>query len=173
MRAQFGYVFWGLIFVLLHFKINGFDLLPDIIGFGLIAIGASNLAVLSQQFRLASSLSIVLAILWAIGLAISGDAGILFGVLVTILNCAMMWSLLGGIIDFTTSRDRRDLAELAQKYRVFYVGFMAGMYILVIVARGSGALGGLIAIAAIVVMITLLVLIMRLVHRVRYEVAQE
>jgi hypothetical protein len=173
MRTQFGYIFWGLIFVVLHFKINGFDILPDIIGYGMIVMGASRLAAHSNQFHVASSFSILLAIFWVIGLAITGDAEFLLGIVVGIANCAMMWSLLGGVAEFTTARNRTDLAESAYQLRVFYVAFIAGVFVFSLIARNSGAFGGLIAIVAVILMITLLVLIMRLIHRVRYEVADE
>jgi hypothetical protein len=41
MSTSFGYIFWGLILVILDFKINGFDLLPDVIGYVLVGIGSA------------------------------------------------------------------------------------------------------------------------------------
>lgn len=56
------YIFWGYIFVFFHLKINGFDLLADVIGWALIAAGLSGLADKSEHFSKAKP--------WAIGLAI-------------------------------------------------------------------------------------------------------
>jgi hypothetical protein len=172
MSARLGYIFWGLIFVVVHIKINGFDLLPDIIGYALIAFGATGLVSLSPQFGLAGSLSVMLAVGWMIGLAVSGGAAVAFGLLMTAVNCGMVWSLLGGIIDFTRSKERHDLAEKAQNRRVAYVVSMGVIWLLLLVARESRSLAALAAVTALIAMLVILVLILHLVHRVRFEVAE-
>ena len=45
------YIFFGWLLVFLHFRINGFDLLPDFIGYGLIFAGCRQLSSLSHYFN--------------------------------------------------------------------------------------------------------------------------
>jgi hypothetical protein len=90
----------------------------------------------------------------------------------TAVNCGMVWSLLGGIIDFTRSKERHDLAEKAQNRRVAYVVSMGVIWLLLLVARESRSLAALAAVTALIAMLVILVLILHLVHRVRFEVAE-
>lgn len=50
MRSSFGYIFWGLLIVMVDININGFDILPDVLGHILVATGTARLAPLSSQF---------------------------------------------------------------------------------------------------------------------------
>lgn len=53
MRRAFSQIVWGLIFVLVNFRIGGFDVLPDWIGYPLILAGLSTLRTLHLRFKIA------------------------------------------------------------------------------------------------------------------------
>ncbi len=55
---------WGFVFILFHFKINSIDLLPDFIGYILVAIGIGSLSENLGHLKLLRPLSIIIAI-WA------------------------------------------------------------------------------------------------------------
>jgi hypothetical protein len=168
MSTNFGYIFWGLILAFLDFKINGLDLLPDVLGFGLIGLGAVGLQSLSPKFSLAGALSFFLAVSSLIGLAVSGEAAKAFSVVVTGINCAMFWSLLGGIGDYTNSTERHVLTSRAHNLRIGYVAMMCGTLLLGLTGHELGAAGALLGAAAVIAMIVVMVLILHLIHQVRY-----
>ena len=47
IATRFGQVFWGLLLVILDVTINRFDILPDFIGYILVAVGLGGLTGLS------------------------------------------------------------------------------------------------------------------------------
>ncbi len=53
---------WGFVFILFHFKINSIDLLPDFIGYILVAIGIGSLSENLGHLKLLRPLSIIIAI---------------------------------------------------------------------------------------------------------------
>lgn len=55
-------IFIGYILIFFHLKINGFDLLPDFIGYILIVIGLGQLAAESEQFVKAKSWAVIMTI---------------------------------------------------------------------------------------------------------------
>jgi hypothetical protein len=56
-------IFWGLFLVVLDFRINGFDILPDFLGFVLIAMGLGLLVLLDRRFLTARVLAVLLIVL--------------------------------------------------------------------------------------------------------------
>jgi len=55
----FGKIFWGFLFFF-DFRIQGFDILPDIIGYWLIYIGLKELVSMSSHFAAAQKYAVVL-----------------------------------------------------------------------------------------------------------------
>ncbi|WP_062106177.1 hypothetical protein [Bacillus niameyensis] len=55
-------VFWGMLLVFLSFKINHFDLLPDFIGYFIVASAMNDLVSFSHTFSKAKKVAIILAI---------------------------------------------------------------------------------------------------------------
>lgn len=53
---------WGFVFILFHLKINSIDLLPDFVGYILVAIGIGSLAENLGHLKLLRPLSIIIAI---------------------------------------------------------------------------------------------------------------
>jgi len=170
MRSHFSQLFWGLLLVILDFNINGFDLLPDGLGYLIVAAGCSGLSTLSPRFSKARTLCFISAALWLIGFAIQGDIAIVYGLATTLVNCAFIWQLLGGIGEFAMDRGRSDLAERAHNRRLAYVAVMIGTTLLAFMINGSRDAGSLVVVL-VVSMLILMVMILHLIHRTKVELA--
>jgi hypothetical protein len=166
MRIDFGYVFWGLILTFLDFKINQFDLLPDFIGYALVAFGAAGLSKLSPEFLTACGLSVMLAVCDVITLVIPTDTG-WFGIAVTLFSALMMWTLLGGVRAIALKRERPDLAARAEKLRLWYVGLMFLYMGLALVAREVSGGAAFLIVALVIASVTVMILILLLIYRAR------
>lgn len=171
MFSRFGLIFWGLLLVLLDFKINGFDILPDLIGYILVAIGCAGLSEVSRRFSTASHLSWTMLALTLIAYALRDGGGIGFGFLHVAVDCAMMWFLLGGVMELAASRQRMDLSERASNRRVAYVVVMSLASLTGFVAQGSSAASAILSVGLMVCIFALLFLILHLIHRVKHELA--
>ncbi len=62
-KNAFNNLYWGFFFTMLDFRINHFDILPDIIGYILFFIGLGTLALSSEYFRRAKILTIPMIVL--------------------------------------------------------------------------------------------------------------
>ena len=109
IARRFGQVFWGLLLVILDISLNRFDVLPDFLGYGLVAVGAGGLIGLSPQFATARTCAWVLVAIAIAELLV--HPGLMAGIAVVhlVLNCVMMWSLLGGIMDYAAAKNRQIL----------------------------------------------------------------
>lgn len=170
MAALFSYLFWGLLLVILDFSINGFDLLADGVGYLIVAAGCRGLSQLSTKFATARTLCFVLAVLWLLGFAVHRDLAIPYWLVTMVVNCAMIWQLLGGIGEFAMSRERQDLADRASNRRVAYVAIMVGTSLFDLAMQRSRDAGP-IAIVLVIGMLVLIVMILHLIHRVKVELA--
>lgn len=170
MAIHFSQLFWGWLLVILHLSINDFDLFADGVGCLIVAAGCRGLSPLSTKFPAARTLCFVLGVLWLLGFAVHGDLAIPYGLVTTVVNCAMIWQLLGGIGEFAMSRQRQDLADRASNRRAAYVAIMVGTSLLAFVMQGARNAGPLAFIPAIG-MLVLNVMILHLIHRVRVELA--
>jgi hypothetical protein len=171
MRADFGYVFWGLVLTVLDFKINQFDLLPDFIGYSLVVYGATGLSKFSSEFLTAGGLSVMLAVCDVITLVLPTDAD-WFSIVVTLLSALMMWTLLGGVRAMALAHERHELAARAEKLRLWYVSLLFLSIGLTLVAREmSGGEMFFIIIALVVASITIMILILLLIYRARNELS--
>lgn len=121
MPTKIGFIFWGLILVLLDLNINQFDILPDFIGYILVAIGCHGLISASRQFATARNASWVLVLWTLVDLILPGGIKEVLTVIASIINCIMMWFLMGGFMDISHSINRPDFADKASIRRLFYV----------------------------------------------------
>jgi len=152
--------------VILDFRINSFDLLPDFIGYILVAIGCGGLGAVSRRFHAASTMAWILLVLSVIGFVLPG--GSLYSLLRLVSNVAdsvMMWQLLGGIMELADAKGRMDLMKDADTRRMTYVLIAVVATLISLLFSGGGFISFLVALAYLVV----LVLILRLIHRVKTE----
>lgn len=170
IARKFNQIFWGLILVILDLNINNFDMLPDFVGYILVAVGASGLKAISLKFAIAGTLSWVLMCLSLLGLFVSGDHSVALTVIDLAIDCVMIWNLLGGVIAFSEKHNRTDLARRASKRRLAYVVLMVLITIIDYAAADTGS-----AVVAVLLLITLLIVLIMIIHllrRVKNEIAK-
>lgn len=82
----------GLVFLFLNFNINGFDIIPDFVGYIFIWVGLASLSEYHQEFRKAKIFAIILFFLSLIWLFLgpssynSSDDGMLFVWLLSLIS---------------------------------------------------------------------------------------
>jgi len=173
MSTRFAQVFWGLLLVILDFKINRIDILPDFLGYILVAIGCSGLASISRHFSTASTLSWILVAFAFVGYALRGSASTVFGILNLAVDCAMMWFLLGGVMELAVARQRTDLSERASNRRIAYVVVMCLATLAGLVAQGSRDAAVVMVVVLVICILPLLFLILHLIHRAKHELTTD
>ncbi len=137
MRRAFAQVAWGLGIALIDITINGFDLLPDVVGYGLLTAGLSKLGPRNRRYRLArnaASVQLVLSVLSLLGwtpAGISLTGGIepsidVLGLAAASLavELAMIYGLCEGIRSDALARSKRQLAQSARNR--WHFAFAAG-----------------------------------------------
>lgn len=109
---------WGFVFIFFHITINSVDLLPDFVGYILLAVGIGSLGAELGHIKILKPLSVVIAvwtaIWWIAGSIVSG--GIIpegfFSTFLSYLSTAMgIVMLIFNIILLT------DLSQIAAKYQ--------------------------------------------------------
>ena len=62
-QVGFNKISWGFLFIFFDFRIQGFDIIPDIIGYWLIYLGLKEIVSMSSHFIEAKKYSVILGIL--------------------------------------------------------------------------------------------------------------
>ena len=168
-NLRFGQVFWGLLLVILDFNANRIDVLPDFVGYILVAVGSRGLKSASRHFSTASTMSWVLVVFAIIGYSLRGDAADVFGLMRIAMDCAMIWFLLGGVMDLATVRQRADICERASNRRVAYVALMGVAALAGFFVWNSGAAPVFAVVIWVICLLLLLILILHLIHRAGQE----
>jgi uncharacterized membrane protein len=169
MATRFIQIFWGLLLVILDFQINGLDVLPDILGYILVALGCRGLSEASPHFSTAAILAWIMVVLAVVSLAMRVNFPPL-SIVYMVIDCAMMWFLLGGVIQLADSRQRRDLSQRASGRRIAYVT-IASLSTLLGFTVGGHRDWAEIAIGLVVAMIVVLCLILHLIYRAIHELS--
>jgi hypothetical protein len=170
MFKCFGQIFWGLLLVILDININHIDILPDFIGYILVAMGCRGLATISRGFVNAATLSWILAVFALTDyVPMDHDVSAVLSLVHLALDCTMMWFLLGGVMEFAAARHRMDLSLQAAHRRIAYIALTcAATFIAHLAGRADyGALT--VGISILVCILILLFLILRLICQVRHE----
>jgi hypothetical protein len=169
MFTSFGQIFWGLLLVILDVRISRIDILPDFIGYILVAVGCAGLSGASRHFSVASVLSWVLAVLSLVAYALRGSTATGFGFLCLAFDSAMMWFLLGGVMELAAARERLDLSTRAANRRIAYVALMCLAALAGFVAQSSRDAAVIMAVVLVICTLPLLFLILHLIHRAKHE----
>ena len=167
MTASIGYIFWGLLLVILDFNINQFDIFPDFIGYILAAVGAGGLISISNQFTTARNSCLVLVPLSIIDMLVRGQIGLFLGIISLILNCIMMWFLLGGFMDLSSSYKRPDLAVKASNRRTIYIVLMGIATLASFLSQANRDVAATVIVPVVVAMLVLVVMILHLIHKIK------
>lgn len=97
-------IFWGFILVFFHIRFNGFDFLPDFVGYGLILYGFKKL---TERYGLAkfkpalisTAIMVVLSLLSQLGLFIAPLSSIPAVLTISIISCILGLYIIYSIID--------------------------------------------------------------------------
>jgi hypothetical protein len=163
MKTCFGFMFCGVALLALDFKFKEFDLAPNFVtglGYALVAIGTGGLATMTWNFVIACTLGWLLVLGCVVGAYLVGEAEKAFAILMSVANCAMMWTTLAGVSDIATGRNRVDVAKRAKPLRWAYAGLIAASLVLGVTVQGTGPavwlLTAIVVAAALVVMVFIL-----------------
>jgi hypothetical protein len=114
--------YWGFFFIMLSFRIQGFDIFPDFVGYILFAIGFSSLSEKSEHFRVAAKFNVPLLLISLFSIyqwPVQGQNGntaqvVWFGILVSIilfaLNLYVVFNLFMGIHDIMSQNENGNTA---------------------------------------------------------------
>ena len=167
MVKSISFIFWGLFLVILDLNINQFDLLPDFIGYILVAVGAGGLINSSKQFSISRICCWILAVLSIIDIIIKGQILIILGLIGLVINCVMMWFLLGGFSDIATRYNRPDLSSKALTRRIVYIALSCATMFIWLMALAFRALAPLAAAGIVIAMIAIVIMILHLIHQIK------
>lgn len=177
----FAKLFWGLLLVFLDFRVNGFDVLPDIIGFILVYSGLSMLAEEHARFLQAKKITVPLLVLSILDLipgqlqiSVTEPAsllGFLLAAVATVLNLLLLYYICQGIGELARAEEQHELVNKAGvRWQYFLWVSIAGLALLPIAmgAAGVAALFAIpIAILGLISYILLLALIREADQRLR------
>lgn len=153
-----GKFYWGFFFIMFSFRIQGFDILPDIVGYIFFAFGFIKLATSSNYFNIAAKYNVPMMILsifsiyqtpvqgGGIHLGPLGIFSIPILIAAVVLNLLVVYNLFMGIKDMSEKRGQSDLAtECNQRWNqykllqiavlfsfiLFFIPLLAGIYIVI------------------------------------------
>lgn len=187
MTTAFAQLFWGFLFTLADFRVNGFDILPDVVGFLLISLACNSLRRMNTRFSTAYPIAVILLVVSVIdllriggvrldalgmgdapGSVIVGSA--LVGLALFVLDLVMVYQICSGIREMAATRSLHELASEAQSRWVMYVVTATAGFVVfgvsALAAFLSGSLGGMVAIfglffVAYIVVIVLFLIMLR------------
>lgn len=159
-NGGFKKLFWGVFFIMLSFRIQGFDILPDVLGYIFLASGFSALSSSSDYFRSAAKFNIPMIFLSLLsiyqGTAQNGQVnfgpfgllGIPIAIASFILNLLVFYNMFIGIQDMANKQELYPLAQEAEKrwnqykwlqiamilsFILFFIPPLAFIYLIVLV----------------------------------------
>ncbi len=145
-QAGFNKLYWGFLFIMVDVRINGFDLLPDIIGYAFFAAGFGLLAAESVFFAKARSYNIpmILLSLFSIyetpaqgeGVQVGplGWFGVLLGIVAIIVGLLVVYNLFMGIKDMAERQGQADIHEEAgRRWNQYLLLQLAGLFAFVLI----------------------------------------
>lgn len=155
----FNKFYWGFLFIMLSFKIQGFDILPDIIGYLFFASGFRQLLLNSTYFSIAAKYNIPMIVLslfsiyqspvqgGGIQLGALGIFSIPIAIASFVLNLIVIYNLFMGIKDMAEKRELYDLVKESDEkwnqykllqiavicsFILIFIPFLAIVYVIVI-----------------------------------------
>lgn len=126
--SAFGWLAVGIVLSQVDLRLNGFDLLPDLVGYLIIAVAASRLRPTHHAFGLAAvgALAIApvsLAALSPHAAGVSSKTGSpVLDALLALADVVILWSTCTGVIGAAAGADHAYLAVAARRRRALVVG---------------------------------------------------
>jgi hypothetical protein len=161
--------YWGFLFIMFDFKISGFDILPDVIGYLFLAAGFAALAQSSIHFKNGGHCNIPMIFLSLLSIyeppAVSqgqvinfgpfGLLGIPIAIASIVFGLMTIYYLFMGIKDMAVRKERQDIFEEADRnWRQYLFLQLAVILVMVLVIIPP------LAIAAVVVLLIISIVVM-------------
>lgn len=169
-------LFLGFLFIMIGFRIQGFDIFPDIVGYILFAFGFSNLGSSSNYFIKAARYNIPMIVLSIFSIyqpTVQGGGiqpeplglvGILLSIASFILNLLVVYNLFKGINELEYSQGNTELAlESDRKWSQYLMLQLAVLFSFIIIFIPFLAI--LYMIAMLIASIAVLIVIMGFIKR--------
>lgn len=148
-------IFWGLLFLFFNFNINNLDILPNFVGYLLIAYGMSEVkesGIFASAQPLAFGAALYAAITWVMDILGSslGWITVLMGMISLVLQLLVTYRIVMGVKELEPIRER-DLGagSLNKAWQIMAVGSVLG-YLLALFAPVSAVVAIIVAILAAV-----------------------
>lgn len=173
--AQEGYnkFFWGFLFIMFDFRIQGIDIMPNVIGYILFALGFQALANHSQYFAKAKIFNLIMIFISLFTIYQKPNTnegmnwsplGTVIGLVSQVLLLVVIYHLLMGTKEMASKMNRFDLMEEAGRKWSQFLAFQLATVLLFIVFF-IPPLFFMMVIGMFVVSIILMVSLMRLMKK--------
>lgn len=166
-RQSYSLFFWGLILAVLDLRLNGFDVLPDLVGYILIWLAATRISSISPAFRRVIGPTAALTVLDVVGFFATGDVVAILGHVQAVLGCVMVWLLLGAVATDCGADGHHDLVASAHNRRRWYVGITVAAYAFLFLASGSPELSTVLVVVGAIAGVIVLVLVLLVLRSAR------
>lgn len=146
MESGLNKLYWGFLLIMLSLRIQGFDILPDIVGYILFASAFSDLASESTNFSTAAKFNIPMIILsvfsiyqnpaqvQGINLGSLGLLSIPLGIATFVLNLLVVYNIFMGIKAMASQRGQFELAsESDQKWNQYKMLQIAAVFTFILI----------------------------------------
>lgn len=175
-KSGFDKLYWGFLFVMIDFKIQGFDILPDIVGYILFAIGFSILAERSTYFKKSATFNIPMIILSILSIyeQPSKGSGIQLGqfgllsipiaIAGLVFSLLVVYNLFLGIKEMAETQGQMDIySEADNRWRQFLMLQLVALLAIVLIFIPPLAL--IFIVGMLIASIALTVVIMKLMQK--------
>lgn len=160
------FIFWAYVFILFDFRINGFDLLPDIVGFLLIVYGLTGLKRYTMAFAAAQKYAIVMTLLSVADVMIlyaTDDVmTVLLALLQTVFSVIMVMNICLGISQLAQNVGLTGLAVSARTRSTVYIIVTIASVLLTVVGTFLPGLAGILLVPTLLCSIAATALLMAL-----------
>ncbi|MGK0467180.1 hypothetical protein [Clostridium sp.] len=148
----FNKLYWGFLFTMFSFRIQGFDILPDVVGYLFFAAAFRSLVANSNYFSIAEKYNVPLIILsvfsiylgpvqsGGINLGLLGIFSIPIAIASFVLNLLVVYNLFMGIKDMAEKQHEYDLVresdEKWNQYKLLQIATLCAFIIIFIPLMG-------------------------------------
>lgn len=145
-ESGFNKLYWGFFFIMFNFRIQGFDIFPDIVGYLFLASGFNYLVSSSAYFGIVAKYNIPMIILsvfsiyqfpaqgGGINLGPLGIWGIPIIIASFVLNLFVIYNLFMGIKDMADKREQSDLVlESGVRWNQYKMLQIASLFSLILI----------------------------------------
>jgi len=160
VRGAFSLAFVGWFLVFFDVTITGFDILPDVVGYGLVAIACARLEDLHRTFAPVRWLAIMMSVVSGVMIMAPAEIRVFWWWVAITLEMATMAWFCTAIATAAIKHQEEEMAAIARNRRNWMIATFAGsLVVLALIPRHEMAL--LLGVMAIVVVCFFLGLVRR------------